>query len=266
MFKTIPNISEPVNSNQLYNALASLELSPTEIQTYLTAYRMGPTSITHLAQELGLQRPYVHIVINNLRTKGLIPPTIKTHQRAIIVESPKIILELLNRKREQLNQLSYDFASQLPQFLASYQQGGQKSQILFYEGKEKFFELYERILLEEGKETLYYGEAEMFLNLISEDRLKKWVAERVHKGVIIKTLMPDTPQARTIPTNQELLRQTKIITSEIGKSLPASFQVFGNNVIYWQPMAPLAIVIQDDYISKLMRLVFEQLWAQGLEI
>jgi hypothetical protein len=39
-----------------------------------------------------------------------------------------------------------------------------------------------------------------------------------------------------------------------------SFQLFANKVIIWQPKAPVAILIEDQYVIAMLKSIFDKLW------
>ena len=45
----------------------------------------------------------------------------------------------------------------------------------------------------------------------------------------------------------------------------SSFQLFANKVIFWQPVAPLAIVIEDEYLVTMMKSIMAGLWDNAKE-
>jgi hypothetical protein len=172
-------------------------------------------------------------------------------------------LELLRKERLELESLTTNFVSELPKYLASYKQGTNATEVTFYEGKNKYFELYERILEEEFSETLYFGEAEKFLNLVKGEKLNNWIKRRIDKKIVIKSLMVESPMALSIPTDKNSLRESRYLPKSYAEWLPASFQVFGHNVIFWQTERPLAVVLKDSYIAMMHRGIFNLLWQQA---
>lgn len=254
------NLSNIKTSDSLDEALRSFGLKESERALYRLSLSLGPTPVGKLAELLGFERPYVYTLIEALRTRGLVFSS-KRYQRTFIVEPPSVVLEQLRKSRSNLEGLITTVAADLPKYLATYKQGGAATQVLFYEGKEKFLELYDRILEEEAGETLYCGEAEQFLSLVSGKHLDDWIRRRIQRGVKIRTLMIDSPLARTIPTDSTSLRETRYLSSDQARLFQASFQVFGSNVIFWQPVTPVAVVLHDEYIANLHRALFNELWS-----
>lgn len=251
--------------SELNSALQELGLTTSERELYLLSLASGPLAVSEIATRLKLQRPYIYTLIQALREKGLAPET-RGYQRTFVVESPTLVLELLRKKRQGLENLTMTIAADMPTYLASYRQGGERTKLLMYEGQEKFLELYGRVLIEEDKETLYFGEAKHLFGIVGQEKLASWVQNRVQKKIKIRTLMPADGAAQSIPSSTDLLRETRTIAPEEVKNLPASFQVFGKSVIFWQPQTPVAVVLQDEYIATLMRSTFELLWTKGTRI
>ncbi len=251
---------------ELTSALDELGLSSSEKELYLASLSSGPQSIPELGKRLGFERPYVYTLIKSLREKGLaVEPLTRKYQRTFVVEPPTVVLLLLRKKKANLENLTAHIAMDMPKYLASYRQGGSRTQVLFYEGKDKFIELYERIVEEEMTETLYFGEVEHYFLLLGEERVNQWIFERIQKKIKIRTLMVDSDASRKLPSMPEMFRETRLLPLDMNKEFPASFQVFGTNVIFWQPETPIAVVLQDEYIAKLHRGIFAMLWKQGKE-
>jgi sugar-specific transcriptional regulator TrmB len=260
-------LSQSFDGDRLNSALGELGLSSSECELYLASLSAGPLRVADLADRLGLERPYVYSLIRSLREKGLAPPqNAGSYQKQFVVHPPSVVLQLLRKKRIELDVLTASIAADMPKYLASYRQGSAKTQVLFYEGREKFIELYERILAEEANETLYFGEVEHFFGLLNRERVDAWIRERIAKKVNIRTLMPNTSSAHTIPTDPSIYRETRVIPKQLTINIPASFEIFGKNLIFWQPHTPVAVVVQDEYITNLHREIFNLLWTQGINV
>lgn len=248
-------------ADDLDKALIELGLEAQEREVYLGSLTSGPVSVGVLAKHLRMHRTYLYPIIERLRAKGFAPMLGKRYQRTFVVEAPSVVLNMLRKKRTELDTLTSKVALEMPKYLANYHQGGNRARVLFYEGQEKFQELVDRVLEEESKESIYLGEAEQFLTVMG-NKSQEFIRNRTERGVRIRALMEDTPLAHTIPTDPAVLRESRILPIHQGL-LPCSFHLFGRNVIFWQSHAPLAIVIEDDYIAGLMRGMFEMLWQQG---
>jgi hypothetical protein len=57
------------------------------------------------------------------------------------------------------------------------------------------------------------------------------------------------------------MRETRILQG--GAPFATSFQLFANKVLIWQPKAPLAVLIEDEYIVQMLRSIFYLLWGKS---
>ncbi|MEX1111999.1 MAG: helix-turn-helix domain-containing protein [Candidatus Andersenbacteria bacterium] len=252
------------SQNELETALAELGLSPTEQQVYMTSLKSGPLPITALAQQVSLERPYLYTLIASLREKGLVSPSHERYGRSFSVAPPTVVVDLLREKQAAVAALQKNLAAEMPRYLAAYKGQG-ATQIFLYEGKERFFELYTRIFAEKPKETLYFGDLDHFIRVVEESDTESWIQKRIRRKIVMKFLPIESKRVQEFPTDPSQYRVTRVIPRDLCSTLPATFQVFGSYVIFWQPHTPAAVVIQDPYIAEMHTKIFNLLWQQGKE-
>ncbi len=247
----------------IYTSLKELGLTDHEANLYLISLKLGPSSIVTLAESLQISRPNVYKVIKSLENHGLTKFSDKTKfSRDFIVEPPTVILDKIRDKKRNLAEIDQNLTINLPELLTMYQQGANDSKIKIYKDKSTYINIFKQSLEEESKEILFFGSSKDFVQFISWDVEKKWIEDRVKKGIYIKVLSVPSDFSDTLVTSDEKeLRKTKIIES---KDFSSSFMLFGNKVVFWQPKAPLAIVIQDQFIYEMMKVVFEKAWEQAV--
>ena len=59
------------------------------------------------------------------------------------------------------------------------------------------------------------------------------------------------------------MRETRVLKT--AQPFVTLFQLYANKALIWQPKAPLAILIEDEYIVQMLRSVFDVLWKQSGE-
>jgi sugar-specific transcriptional regulator TrmB len=249
------------NHNQnLYTSLEELGLTVQEINLYSISLKLGPSSISEIAKNMQISRPNVYKVIRSLENHGLARFSDKNkYARNFMVESPGIILEKLRAKKKRIEEINNGFISVLPEFLASYHQGESSTKIKVLQGKELYLKTYYQILEEEKREIQYFGSAEDFINFISPHEEDRWRKLRIKKNIPIKVLLLPSETSNQIKNlDDSELRQTKILKGFW--PFTTSFQLFSNKVIIWQPKAPLAIFIEDQYIIEMLKSMFYKFW------
>lgn len=248
----------------LYRGLKELGLSEAEINLYSVSLELGQTSIVNIARHMGISRPNVYKVIAGLEGHGLAKFSDKEkYARAFLVESPTTVLEMIRKKREAMTEIDHSLVSALPELVTKYHQGQAPTKVKVLEGKEQFLKIFKQSLEEEKKEILFFGATEDFIDFISWTEERKWITKRVRKNIFVKVLtLPGEGGAEILrPQDKEELRETRILKG--AWPFLTSFQLFANKVVIWQPKAPLAVLIEDQYIVEMMKSMFDLMWERS---
>lgn len=247
----------------VYTALKALGLSESEIQLYAISLLLGPSSLSTLAQHLNISRPNVYKIIKGLERWGLARfSDRKKYARTFMVESPTAVLEKLRQKRDKTEELDYQFTALMPDLITLYRQGETKTKIKIIEGEEQFLKLY-NLILEEAKDQIeFFGSLTDVITSRSLEEQKTWSVKRARKGIKLRSLiLPDKELESIQGVNKKMFREVRFLKNL--DSFPASFQIFANKVIIWQPKVPLAILIEDENLVLMFRSIFEAFWKQS---
>lgn len=247
----------------VYNALKELGLSEFEIKLYTVSLLLGPSSLSTLATHLGISRPNVYKIIKGLELHGLVRfSDRKKYARTFMVESPTIVLGKLRQKRDKAGELDYQLTSIMPDLISLYRQGETATKIKVLEGEEQFSKLYEMILEEAKGKTEFFGSLTTVISSTSLEWQKEWGAKRARKGIMLRSLIfPDKELESFRGINKKMMRELRFMKDI--QPFPASFQIFANKVIIWQPKVPLAILIEDENIVQMFKNIFETFWVKA---
>ena len=246
----------------LYRPLTELGLTNHELNLYTVSLYLGPATIAKLADSLAISRPNVYKVIAGLVGHGLAKAAPeKKYKKLFVVEPPNVISDLLKKKREQFASLDREVINTMPDLLAMYKQGAAPSSIKILEGEDQFIEALDQIL-EQAHESEFFGSGEDFVGFISWAKELDWIQRRLKKGVKIKSLLFAGPVAEALKSKDAVeLREIRILKGV--KPFVTSFHLFANKVIIWQPKAPLAILISDEFVVQMFRNVFNSFWDRA---
>lgn len=248
-------------STELYTSLKELGLTALEINLYTISLELGPSSITDISKHLNISRPNVYKVIEGLQKRNLASFYGKEkYARNFMVESPTIILEKLREKRKSIEELDNRMVSEMPNLLASYQQGSKDTRIKIIKDREQYIKLFLQTAEESQENGVieFFGSAEDSIALIGIETENKWIKMRIKKNIKVKSLVPKESAPFLIKNQEKELRDVKIYNGEI--PFVTAFELFGKKMILWQPKSPLAILIEDEYIITMFRSVFYSLW------
>src|SRR3989338_5542048 len=174
----------------LYDSLKELGLTENEMALYLLSLSLGPTTITTLAEHMAIPRPNVYKVIEGLEKHGLAQfSERKRYLRTFMVESPRVVRDLLKKKKEELAHCDQKIVSSLPELLTLYKQGELPTSIRILQGKEQFLQLFFQIIEEEKCESQFCGSAQDFIGFISWQEEREWIRQRMQKGIKIRALL-----------------------------------------------------------------------------
>jgi hypothetical protein len=206
----------------------------------------------------------VYKVIAELEKHGLAKYSErKKYNRTFMVESPLVVRELLRKKRDLLATQDTKLFSALPDLLALYRQGELPTSVKVFEGKDQFLKIFFQVLDESKDEILYGGSADDLISgFIGWAEEEKWIAKRLKKKKFIKALIFGGADAeKLISDDPKQLRETRLIKNMI--HFPTSFHLYANKMIIWQPKAPMALLIEDEYIVGMFKSIFNVMWEQS---
>ncbi|HBU07461.1 MAG TPA: hypothetical protein DEB09_05270 [Candidatus Magasanikbacteria bacterium] len=248
----------------LYNSLQELGLHEYEIELYTTSLAIGPTPIAILAKTLNINRPNIYKVIAELEKHGLVKfSERKKYNRTFMVESPTVVRELLHKKKEKLVEQDTKLFTALPDLLALYRQGELPTSVKVFEGKDQFLKIFFQVLDESKDEILYCGSAQDLVSgFIGWAEEEKWIAKRLKKKIFIKALIFGGTDAEKLKDDDATqMRETRLIKNML--HFPTSFHLYANKMIIWQPKAPMAMLIEDEYIVAMFKSIFNVLWENN---
>jgi len=255
-------ISKTEVKKNLHNSLKEIGLTESEANLYITSLALGPAAIASLAENLSIPRPNVYKGISGLERHGLAKfSERKRYTRTFVVEPPTVVLEKLRQKREVMGDLDQTLVGAMPDLLAQYHQGETPTKIKIFEGREQYIRAFFSVL-EETDESLFFGSAADAISLLSWEKEREWLAEKVKRGIRSKALFLPSKEAETLKMeDKEHLRETRILKD--ATSFVSSFQIFGNKAFIWQPKAALVLLIEDQFIVQMLRSIFIVLWKQS---
>lgn len=249
----------------LSNALSEIGLSELERRLYLVSLSLGPAPMTTIAERMGISRPNVYKIIRGLEKHGLASFIGgKKYIKSFQVESPSVVMELLRAKREDLGKVDEALTGELSDLLAKYEQGRGPANVRVLRGRKEFRDVYVQVFEEAEGEIQFFGSFEDFIKEISPELGDLRIQRRVQRGISIRALGPRSAQGELFRAKDaKELRTTRFLVG--GAPFVTSFYLFANKAVFWQPMTPVAILVEDQYLVSMWRVMFELLWDKSSE-
>lgn len=231
---------------------------------YALSLKLGPTSIALLASHLGVSRPQAYKLISELERFGLADFSArKKFMRTFVVQSPSRLQEALRRHEKETEQADQRLTLLMPDLLATYQQGSELASVRTLQGKEQYLKVFFQCVEEAAnKEIMVMGSAKDFIAFITWAEERRWINERIRLNVRLRALLFPSEDTQTLASaDQKELRETRLLR-DMDPFSPL-VMIYANKLILWQPSAPMAIHIEDNYLVAMMRSLYEVMWKRA---
>src|SRR3989344_2721593 len=95
--------------------LKTLDLTEEEINVYINSLETGASTVLEFAQNTGIPRTTVYLLVDSLIEKGLMNLQIEGKKKRYLPASPQELILLAQRKQEQYKQTAKALESDLSQ-------------------------------------------------------------------------------------------------------------------------------------------------------
>ena len=236
-------------------ALTDLGLSSNESKVYLTLLKLGSTPAGEIAKKSKVYRTNAYEALNRLIEKGLVSYIYKGHQKFYEAEHPEKIMEHLNSKL-------HNFQEILPQLLADLQTTKTRDKAHLYEGILGVKAITDDILRIKPQEVVTFGVPrdmkEIMRNFISQYHKK-----RIDLKIMQKHLYDEDAKERIKFLNELKYTQAKYLPGAVNS--PATTTIYENKVSFFIWSDPvLSILIESKRMADSYRKYFEILWNLGV--
>jgi sugar-specific transcriptional regulator TrmB len=232
--------------------LRGIGLSDREILAYSGLLKLGPSSATQLAKEVGLKRTTVYSILENLIRKEIVSSYRKGHKAIFDPLIPNKLLSLYERKLESLTTL-------IP-YLEKIQSVQTKPfGVRFIQTRREFESFYNQIL-DEYKDRSYYiiGNANTFIN-IDTDFILKFRKNRALRNIHTKLILSHDSKAAAGQDDPSLIREFKYLPEKY--VFKSTIDIYDDKILIVGPeVKSLAVVIAVPPMVDVFRSVFEVLW------
>lgn len=238
--------------------LQKIGFSEKEAKVYLAILELGIAKIPEIARKSETKRTTVYPVVNSLIQKGLVSYYQSKNTKQFIAESPQRINLFLQEKREALGEV-------MPQLEAlAKNQAETKPEVLFYQGANDCFKIFEQSLEEENSEIKYLGSAKQYFQIITKENERNYyIPERIKKNIKMKALVFFDNDGLFMKKNsEESLKEIKFLPDLY--SFSGSTFIFDNKVALISSVGDLiCVLIQSQELAIMEKQKFKYLWDQA---
>ncbi len=259
-----------------YSLVEKLEKSgftDKEAKIYVALLELGGAYPSKVAEYTDLNRSTVYHILVNLSVKGLVNEIEKRNKIFYQVERPEKVVRYgegrIRRAEEELDRVK----SILPDIEGLYGALGNRPKVTFYENIEGILTLYSDMITNVKKyEMLAFSNTAHLENVFPPKFFEHFRRSKERLGISARGIVPDTDKDKMYNElffkgyKEEIIPQLRHISADL-------FPFKGEIVIYAENKVAIVnlnqefltgVIIQDETIHKMMRLVFELSWNSSL--
>lgn len=231
-----------------------LGLSEDESSAYLSLLKLGGSTASVIAKEVGIKRTTIYAILKTLVKKGFATVYFKKNKRFYYPQKPDKVVNHFKRKIESFNDI-------IPQLESIGKKQVQSLGLRFIETAEELKEFYNDILDEYKNKTIkkeYYiiGNSNVWQEIIP-DFFETYRKNRAKMGIKTKLLLSNDSKINSQDKN--LLRECKNFPESY--KFKSTIDIFEDKILIVSPsLSSLAVVIAIPAMTDVFKSVFQILW------
>ena len=219
----------------------------------------SPMYVSAIARAAKLNRTTVYDVLKELSAKGLASQVKKEGAVRYQAIAAELLPAYVERRREALEESKRQLAEIVPQIKLLRSKGKALPKVQFFEGKEGVMQAYEDTL-ENNKEKILRDITgiDAVFSTFDAGWIEYYLNKRTRLGIRCTDLVPDTAWGRkSADDDKKYIRETKFLPAKFG--FGAEVSIYDNKVgiFSYAQENPVAVIIEDDTISDMMKSLFD---------
>lgn len=243
------------------NKLNVFGLSDKESRVYTALLELGTSIVTDIAQKSGINRSTTYVVLEELARKSLVSISDEKAKRQYTAEPPERLIQLLEEQAKNAAKAVNAARQILPELKSLYTGVGMKPRVSFYEGTEGLVSVYEDTLTSTETIRAYASIENMHAAL--GDYFPAYYERRAGKGVPIRSIHPDTPEARErVRHDKDEARDSALISHE-EYDLSPEINIYDNKLVFMSLREKFGLIIESEELASAMKKIFELSWKEA---
>ncbi|NBT37922.1 MAG: hypothetical protein EBT21_07435 [Actinobacteria bacterium] len=246
---------------KLKEALGALGATENAAAFYLSLYRAGTSSVGDIAKAIRMDRSSAYLACGQLEELGLVDGDATGPRKAVTAKPPSAVLARLRTDMRRLRRHHDEVEESMQELLASYREQENKPVLRFYAGHDGLKQITDDVLEQANGEILLFTNQRTEKNVFSSGDHEEFIRERLRRGVSIRVLATDTPEARTMSLQDKTVRREMRIVD--GEPFTSETYIYGDNVAMLSfDKDVVGFVVRSKEFATAQRWIFEQLWGK----
>ncbi len=250
-----------MQEEQLVSKLSHFGLSRKEAITYISLLSFGTATAREISRSSGLNRSTVYVLLEMLVNKGLASTSQEEKKRFYTCSPPDRLIQTLEDEAKRATENLGDARIILPDLKSIYVGVGPKPKVTFYEGEKGIESVYEDTLTSTETIRAYASIENMHSAL--PNYFPHYYARRAAKGIMIRSIHPDTPEAwERTKHNEEESRDSALVPKEDFDFSP-EINIYDNKIVLMSLREKFGLIIESEEIATAMKKIFELSWIEA---
>lgn len=254
-----------MDEHELISHIEDLGLSNKEARVYVAALSTGPASVQRLADQSGIKRVTVYVVLESLIGLGLISQSTKGKKTVFVPEDPSNLQRLLDKRQLELAGQRKNFDSILPQLTTLGSSPRETATVRLYDSADGIKSLMRTFIKEavgtEDHAVVGFSNLDQLYAYFPEFRQTHSNPDRLRAGI----------KSRFLYTSSEgpIMKQFDRETHRVSRWIPqhdfptqGDFTVVGDHIMMlaFEGNHPTGITIASAELAQGLRTMFDLAW------
>jgi len=251
---------------EISQLLSQLGLGEKEVRVFLSLVKLGPSTVSDIADEAKITRTHVYELTNALKQKGLLTQSDSRGVRKFEALGHAGLMAYLSHKQKELQELEKSFTHVATQFNALQKGNRLKTKVRFFEGAKGVEAIYHEIKRDLKSQPPGYEVFTIFSPGRVESLIPGWLEMELYidePGMKKRGIVADTAF-----TQHYLEKMKSSENTHSYKIWPKGPDEFPTDTICWLNKMtlidlidyPSGIIIEDAAIVQSFKMWFEFMW------
>ena len=262
-----------IKNNDLVEKLGKSGFTDKEAKIYVALLELGGAYPSKVAEYTDINRSTVYHTLVNMSVRGLVNEIKKRNKIFYQVERPDKVIKYgesrIRRAEEELDRVK----SILPNIEGLYGALGSRPKVTYYEGTDGIVSIYEDMITgTKAYELLAFSNTAQIEYALPAKFFERFRRTKEKMGISARGIVPDTSEDKTYNERffagykKEVIPQLRHIPTD---QFPFKGEIvaYGINkvaIVNLNKEFLTGIIIEDETIHKMMRLIFELSWNSSM--
>lgn len=255
----------------LVKQLIEFGLSEKEAKLYLALLELEVASVSEVAKTANINRSSTYVVLESLKSKGLVGISEDKKIQQYIAISPEMLLQEAKDRANKAEEMKNNISNIVPELKALFKDTKQKPKIKVYEGKEAVKQIYYDISAlrpyPDNPNIKVYEDPEGYINVLP-GFIEKDYKERKKLGIKMYAIHPDTKESKeVIRRHRALGSKDEIIQIQKKKFMSekrfVNLTICGDEIWFDSLQDNYCINITKKEIANTLRHLYNLAWEQA---